>query len=467
MRVLRRVSLLVVVALALTLAPVTLTHAQGTTYVVQPGDNLFRISLRFGTTVSALAQANNISNPSLIFVGQTLIIPNAAGGTPVPTNIPGTTPTPGTNPGATYTVQSGDTLSRVAVRFGTTVAAIAQANNIVNVNLIFVGQVLVIPGGTVPVSTTPGAPPPVSGGFELGGQALTFTGDTQTVMHSAHMKWVKFQIASGDGNGPNLVAAAHGTGFKVLFSVVTDKAQVLDAGYRSGYAQYLASLASAGADAIEVGNEQNIDREWPTGQVSPTSYVGLLQQAYSAIKSANSSTLVISGALAPTGYFQGSGGKSANGWDDDVYYAGMAAAGAGNYADCIGVHYNEGIISPVQNFGDPRDNYPTRYWLGMLNRALASFPGKKACYTELGYLTPEGYGPLPAGFTWAQNTTVAEQAQWLAQAASLSAQSGRVRLLIVFNVDFTEYGADPQAGYAIVRAGGGCPACSQLASVIP
>ncbi len=52
-----------------------------------------------------------------------------------------------------------------------------------------------------------------------------------------------------------------------------------------------------------------------------------------------------------------------------------------------------------------------------------------------------------------------------AQAAVQAANSGRVRLMIVFNVDFTHYGADPQAGFAIIRADGSCPACSALAAV--
>ena len=59
----------------------------------------------------------------------------------------------------------------------------------------------------------------------------------------------------------------------------------------------------------------------------------------------------------------------------------------------------------------------------MLSRALASFPGKSACFTELGYLTPEGYGALPPGFEWAGNVTVAQQAQWLGLAARRSAAS--------------------------------------------
>jgi hypothetical protein len=88
------------------------------------------------------------------------------------------------------------------------------------------------------------------------------------------------------------------------------------------------------------------------------------------------------------------------------------------------------------------------------------------CFTEIGYVSPEGYGPLPSNFAWAANTTVAQQAAWLAEAAVLSSNSGRVRLMIVYNVDFTLYSEhDPQAGYGIIRPGGGCPACETLHNV--
>jgi hypothetical protein len=102
----------------------------------------------------------------------------------------------------------------------------------------------------------------------------------------------------------------------------------------------------------------------------------------------------------------------------------------------------------------------------MLDLYYGTF-GKPLCFTELGYLSPDGYGALPANFAWAQDTTVAEQAQWLAEAAVLASQSNKVRLMIIFNVDFTTYGADPQAGYAMVRPGGSCPACDMLAAVAP
>ena len=64
---------------------------------------------------------------------------------------------------------------------------------------------------------------------------------------------------------------------------------------------------------------------------------------------------------------------------------------------------------------------------------------------------------------YVQNVTLEQHAAWLAEAAALASQSGKVRLMIVWNVDFTVYGGDPQAGYAMIRADGSCPACDAMA----
>src|SRR5688572_17156049 len=101
------------------------------THTVQAGETLYRISLRYGVSLTALVQANNISNPNLIFVGQVLIIPTG-GTTPPPVVTP---PPSGGNPppaGTSYVVQRGDTLGSIAARFGTTYQAIAAANGIAN-----------------------------------------------------------------------------------------------------------------------------------------------------------------------------------------------------------------------------------------------------------------------------------------------------------------------------------------------
>ena len=312
-------------------------------------------------------------------------------------------------------------------------------------------------GNTAPV-TVAGR---LSGAFELGGQIQDLGANTISALNRAGMHWIKRQIGVGDGQSATWISQAHGAGFKILLSVKGDKNAVLNPGYFNQYAGYVATLAQQGVDAVEVWNEANLDREWPNGHIDPALYTQLLAAAYNAIKKTNANTMVISGAPSPTG-----AGVTSAYWNDDVFYAGMARAGAGRYADCIGAHYNEGIVGPLQISGDPRDNYPTRYFSTMLARALASFPGKKACFTELGYLTSQGYGSLPNNFSWARNTTLAQQVAWLAQAAVRASASGRVRLMIIWNVDMTYYGPDdPMAGFAMIRPGGGCPACDTLGQV--
>ncbi len=326
--------------------------------------------------------------------------------------------------------------------------------------------------GTGAGASTSGAgapPPPVAGGaglrgFGYGGHVESFS--RPDLMHHAGMTWVKRQIRFTRG-APGSVAAgaiqqAHANGFKVLLGIVGEANAVTDPSYFADYARFVGEVAALGPDAIEVWNEQNIDREWAHGHIDPAAYTRLLAQAYNAIKSANPSVAVISGAPAPTGA-EGAFGADAV-WNDNRYIRGMAAAGAARYMDCIGAHYNEGIVSPYQTRGDPRGNYYTRYFWGMVNTYYNAFGGARpVCFTELGYLTPEGFGPLPGAFAWASGTTVGQQAQWLSQAVRLARTSGKVKLVIIWNVDFTYYGADPMAGYAIIRPGGACPACDALA----
>jgi hypothetical protein len=241
--------------------------------------------------------------------------------------------------------------------------------------------------------------------------------------------------------------------------------------YQDEFAKWTAQLAAAGMDAIEVWNEPNIDREWPVGQINGRAYAALLAKVYPAIKNANGNTLVISAALAPTGFF--AGGCQANGCNDDVFLAQMAQAGAANYMDCVGAHHNAGATSPSATTGHPADdgNHHYSWYYGpTLNLYYGAFGGgRKVCFTEFGYLSGEGYKSLQStapGFAWASNVTVGQQAAWLAEAASLAANSGKVRLMIIWNIDFTDYGSDPQAGYAIIRPGGGCPACTTLGQVM-
>lgn len=118
------------------------------TYIVQRGDNLFRIGLRFNVPYQQIAQANGILNPNVIYPEQQLIIPNVATNCqPVPyTPFPLTQPPGGGGGGRTHTVMQGETLFQLSMLYRpTTVHQIAAANGIQNINLIYIGQQLVIP----------------------------------------------------------------------------------------------------------------------------------------------------------------------------------------------------------------------------------------------------------------------------------------------------------------------------------
>jgi len=103
-------------------------------HYVRHGDTLSGIARWFGVNYSALASANGISNPSLIFVGQRICIPspwgNSGGGSS------------GGSCSQFYTVVSGDNLSRIAQRCGSTVNYLCQLNGLANPSLIRIGQVL-------------------------------------------------------------------------------------------------------------------------------------------------------------------------------------------------------------------------------------------------------------------------------------------------------------------------------------
>lgn len=114
------------------------TKQTGEKYIVRTADTLYGISKRYKISVQQLAQANNIKNLNLIIVGQSLIIPGQS------TGENGNSSTPINN--TQYIVKSGDTLYSIAKRYNTSVKQIAQVNRIKNINLIRLGQPLIIPG---------------------------------------------------------------------------------------------------------------------------------------------------------------------------------------------------------------------------------------------------------------------------------------------------------------------------------
>ncbi len=131
---------------AATTPPATATHT------VQAGENLYRIALRYGTTVQALAELNNIFDPNRLVVGQTLRVPGNGAAPPPPSTA------------TTHVVQRGETLTAIAARYAVSAWALARANGIANPSLIYAGQLLTIPTAD---SSTPAPAPGASAGKRI------------------------------------------------------------------------------------------------------------------------------------------------------------------------------------------------------------------------------------------------------------------------------------------------------------
>lgn len=144
-----------------TLSSEPLVSGTPCTYTVQPGDSVYRIALLNDTNVNAMRSANPelVGDPPILQPGQVLRLPDCTPGAedvdvePTVENeqviVPaGETPIPSDM--EVYTVQPGDTLYAIAIRYRTTVNAIMQANNLSNPNSLSIGQKLLIPGQGTP-----------------------------------------------------------------------------------------------------------------------------------------------------------------------------------------------------------------------------------------------------------------------------------------------------------------------------
>ncbi len=121
-------------------------------YTIASGDTLYSIGKRFGVSVAALQNVNDIANPNRISAGAKLVVPGSSD-----SNDDGDKGWSGHDKGPDdnargtfsaphYTIASGDSLTSIGERFGVSVAALQKVNRIANPNRISAGAKLVIPG---------------------------------------------------------------------------------------------------------------------------------------------------------------------------------------------------------------------------------------------------------------------------------------------------------------------------------
>jgi LysM repeat protein len=158
--------------------------AAGQVHVVQRGETLWSIAARYGTSANAVAQANGISNWNLIYAGQRLTIPSGGSS--------------GAASGSTYTVQPGDTLSGIAARYGTSVAALVQRNGLASANYIYPGQRLIISGAGSSGGSSGGA---------AGGTYVVRRGDTLAAIAARYGTTVSAIVRANGIANPSLIVA--------------------------------------------------------------------------------------------------------------------------------------------------------------------------------------------------------------------------------------------------------------------
>jgi LysM repeat protein len=197
------------------------------THVVQPGETLFRIALRYGLTTSELAASNSIGDVTRIYVGQVLLIPGEVLVAPVDvpavapqtttaasdTDLTATAPpeaVPALPATSDYVVRRGDSLRAIALQYGTSEAELIALNGITNPDRILVGQVLRVPGVVVVSSVVePAAVAEVIAASAETVIATVSSAPVETITHTVQQGEYLSAIARRYGVTTNLLIAAN------------------------------------------------------------------------------------------------------------------------------------------------------------------------------------------------------------------------------------------------------------------
>ena len=190
---------------ALVALAVVATAGAPSLITVRPGDTLWDLARKHGTTVSALKQLNDLPGNGMIYIGDTLKVPGGNG--------------EAASPGGsrTHVVRSGETLSHLAVRYGTTSAAIRSANGMSS-STIYAGRRLTIPGG----GSGGAGVPTTNAGHKISTQVRSSVAQNRAILASrshpskAQVRKMVAATARRHGVSPSLAVsvAYHESGFQ-------------------------------------------------------------------------------------------------------------------------------------------------------------------------------------------------------------------------------------------------------------
>jgi len=309
------------------------------------------------------------------------------------------------------------------------------------------------------------APPPAGGGFFAPGiQINAWQGDkggSASMTREIGFAWVKQQVrwefVENEPGAVNwtemdqIIDVMNGNGLQVLFSVVTapqwtrpDKPGTggppNDFNLFANFTGQIAGRYCGRLGAIEVWNEQNLQREWEGFPLDAGLYIDLLRRSYASIKAACPGMIVVSGATTPTG-------NSPVAVDDIDYLRAMYANGLAGYSDAIGIHpsgYGNPATATFQDWQAGRYNAPShvnhrsfyfRSTMEESRQVMVAYGdvNKRLWLTEFGWAS--SVSPHP-GYEYAAYNSEAQQAQYIVDAYNMMRTWGWVGVAFLWNLNY-------------------------------
>ena len=318
--------------------------------------------------------------------------------------------------------------------------------------------------GQSPALNTAAPAPSGDGGFAYGIQINAWQGDVNgsaAMTNELGFPWVKQQVrwefvenSPGAVNWTEMdqiIDVMTGHNLQVLFSVVTAPQWTRPDKPGTGgppddfnlFANFVGQIAGrycGRLGAIEVWNEQNLQREWEGLPLNPATYMDLLRRAYGSIKAACPSIIVVSGATTPTG-------NSDIAIDDIDYLRGMYENGLANYSDAIGVHpsgYGNPANVTFQDWEAGRYSAPShvnhrsfyfRSTMEASRQVMVAYGdiNKRLWPTEFGWAS--SVSPH-AGYEYAGYISESQQAQYIVEAYQMMRNWGWVGATFLWNLNY-------------------------------
>ena len=289
------------------------------------------------------------------------------------------------------------------------------------------------------------------------------------------IRWEEIEVEPGEYNWAKLdmvMPVAQDRNMNVVGSVVAapdwarepgaDLSQDGPPADMQDFANFLEAMLARYPDqffALEIWNEPNLEREWasPNG-LSAQRVVEMNRVANETIKNIDPGIIVISGALSPTGGFVTPEGR-VTAIDDFDFMDQMIAAGLLNYTDCVGAHHNGINVPPYYEwdeippdpdaqyrgpFDNPHHSWSFRSTLSTYaNKIQVAGGDQRLCVTEFGWPSVDDMDGYPAGFEFALDNSLEEQAEYTVAALEFMEESGFVWIASIWNLNY-----GPQAGWS-------------------